>query len=72
MVTKREKVIIEKAVDQLMADDGDFSRAIDSLLKLVGKRLAIRVFNESGELKPTTIDKLPKKESKFSINNKGN
>ena len=35
-MTKKEKQIVSKAIEELMDEDGDFAHAIDSLCRLIG------------------------------------
>jgi hypothetical protein len=37
-MTKKEKIIVQKAINELIADNGDFSGAVANLCRLVGWR----------------------------------
>ncbi len=53
-MTQKEKIIIRKAIQELMANDGNFSEAITALCRLVGLRYSAGEL--SSELSSTTVE----------------
>ena len=66
-MTKQEKVIVEKAINNLLAEDGNFSGAIGSLCRLIGKKYAIDELYRSGQVESTSVADLSKEESLFRV-----
>jgi len=60
-MTKREKVIVTAAIEELLADDSDFVSAVNSLCKLVGIRWLLAEAFERGEIKQTTVADMVKR-----------
>jgi hypothetical protein len=68
-MTKREQKIVLDAVNDIMDDDGDFSKGIDSLLKLCGGRYPAYLIRK--EIEFVSFAEIAKRgNSKFSVTNK--
>ena len=67
-MTKRERQLVVRCINDLMQEDGEFDRAIDTLIKLAGDARGYPTYTAAKHLRPTTFaDIVAKGPSTFRI-----
>jgi len=69
-VTKKEKVTVEWCINQLMADDGDFTSAIGKLCEMIGSEYPLYTLYQNNGIQSVSVADSSKKKSVFRIEKK--